>query len=184
MNIKLDIKNKKHIRKLVLSGLFLALCLLLPFVTGQIQQIGQMLAPMHLPVLLCGVVCGPLWGAAVGLTAPLLRYALFGMPPIFPMGLSMAFELCTYGLVIGLMYKLLPKKPWGIYLSLLTSMTLGRVVWGCARLVFAGIKGGSFTFAMFISGAFTTAVPGIICQIVLVPLVILLLQKYKLLKTE
>ena len=164
MHIKLDIKNKKYIRKLVLSGLFLALCLLLPFVTGQIQQIGQMLAPMHLPVLLCGVVCGPLWGAAVGLTAPLLRYAMFGMPPM--------------------MYKLLPKKPWGIYLSLLTSMTLGRVVWGCARLVFAGIKGGSFTFAMFISGAFTTAVPGIICQIVLVPLVILLLQKYKLLKTE
>ena len=116
MNIRLDIKNKKHIRKLVLSGLFLALCLLLPFVTGQIQQIGQMLAPMHLPVLLCGVVCGPLWGAAVGLTAPLLRYALFGMPPIFPMGLSMAFELCTYGLVIGLMYKLLPKSR-GAYTS-------------------------------------------------------------------
>jgi hypothetical protein len=96
----------------------------------------------------------------------------------------MAFELCVYGLVIGLLYKALPKKPWGIYASLLTSMVLGRVVWGVARLVFAGIKGGSFTFAMFISGAFTTAVPGIICQIVLVPLIVLLLQKYKLIKTE
>ena len=180
MKIRLDLKNKLYIRKLVLSGLFLALCLLLPFVTGQIQQIGQMLAPMHLPVLLCGVVCGPLWGAAVGITAPLLRYAMFGMPPIFPMGLSMAFELAVYGLVIGVMYKLLPKKSGYIYVSLLTSMILGRVVWGCARLIFAGIKGGSFTFAMFISGAFTTAIPGIICQIVLVPLIVMILNKYKM----
>lgn len=184
MKIRLDEKNRRYIRKLVLAGLFLALCLLLPFVTGQIQQIGQMLAPMHLPVLLCGVVCGPVWGAAVGFTAPLLRYALFGMPPVFPMGLSMAFELAVYGLVIGLLYRLLPKKPAYIYVSLLTSMILGRVVWGCARLVFAGIKGGSFTFAMFISGAFTTAVPGIICQIVLVPLIVLLLQKYKLIPNK
>ena len=83
---------KLNVKKLVLSGLFLALALVLPFFTGQIPQIGEILCPMHLPVILCGFVCGGGWGAAVGFVAPLLRYLLFQMPPIYPAGLSMAFD--------------------------------------------------------------------------------------------
>ena len=70
-----------RLRRLVYSALFLALALLLPFLTGQIPQIGSALNPMHIPVLLCGFVCGWPWGLAVGLIAPLLRHLLFGMPP-------------------------------------------------------------------------------------------------------
>ncbi len=88
---------KVNLKKLVLSGVFLALALLLPFVTGQIPQIGAALAPMHIPVLLCGFVCGWPFGLVVGFVAPLLRFMLFGMPPIFPTGIAMAFELAAYG---------------------------------------------------------------------------------------
>ena len=80
----------------------LALALVLPFLTGQLPQIGNMLCPMHLPVLLCGFLLGWPWGLAVGVTAPLLRSALFGMPPLYPVALAMCLELGCYGLVIGL----------------------------------------------------------------------------------
>jgi riboflavin transporter FmnP len=92
---------RKTTRRLVLSAICLALCMVLPLLTGQIQQIGNMLAPMHLPVLLCGFLCGWPGGLAVGFIAPLLRFAVFGMPPIFPTGIAMAFELATYGTVCG-----------------------------------------------------------------------------------
>lgn len=101
-----DINNKK----ITFAGMFLALALLLPFLTGQIPQIGNALSPMHIPVLLCGFVCGGPLGLVVGFIAPLLRYMLFGMPPIFPTGIAMAFELAIYGLAAGLLYKRLPKK--------------------------------------------------------------------------
>jgi len=96
--------------KLTLSGLFLALCLVLPLLTGQIPQIGSALSPMHIPVLLCGFVCGWPYGMAIGFIAPLLRGVIFGMPPIFPVGIAMAFELAAYGALAGLFYKILPKK--------------------------------------------------------------------------
>ena len=87
----------KNIQKLTYSALYLAIALVLPFLTGQIPQIGSMLCPMHIPALLCGFVCGWGWGLAVGFIAPLLRSVLFGMPDMFPTAVSMAFELAVYG---------------------------------------------------------------------------------------
>ena len=165
-------------RNLVLSALFLALCLLLPFLTGQIPQIGQMLSPMHIPVFLCGFVCGWPYALAVGFVAPLLRNLLFHMPPLFPTGVSMAFELATYGVVAALMYRKLPGKPvLRIYGALLTSMVAGRIVWGLVRLAIAGLTASSFTFQAFLSGAVLTALPGIVCHLILVPLIVLALER-------
>ena len=101
---------KTSTRKLTLSALFLALGLVLPLITGQIPQIGKMLLPMHIPVLLCGMVCGWPYGLAVGAVMPLLRGLLFGMPVLYPTGISMAFELAAYGAVIGLLYAKLNKR--------------------------------------------------------------------------
>jgi len=151
--------------------------MLLPFLTGQIQQFGSALAPMHIPVLLCGFICGPYYAAVVGVIAPLLRYALFGMPPIMPIGVSMCFELAVYGLVSGLLYSALPKRPAFIYVSLIAAMLLGRVVWGIARVLLTGVSGVPFSWQLFISGAFINAVPGIIVHIVLIPLIIMALKK-------
>ena len=165
--------------KLVLSALFLALAYVLPFLTGQIQQIGKMLCPMHIPVLLCGFFCGWPWGLAVGFIAPLLRSLTLGMPPLFPTAVCMAFELAAYGAVAGLLYKLLPRKKRSIYVALLVAMILGRLVWGGAMLVCMGLQGSAFPFAAFFAGAVTNAIPGIIIQIVLIPILVMLLDKTK-----
>ena len=166
----------KRIKKLVLSGLFLATTFVLPFLTGQVPEIGSKLCPMHIPVLLCGFICGPAWGSAVGFCAPLLRSLTLGVPLLFPSALCMAFELGVYGLTAGLFHRLLPRKKPYIYLSLLLSMVLGRLVWGAAMFVCLGITGGAFTFGAFMAGAFTGAIPGIIIQIILIPLTVMLID--------
>jgi LytS/YehU family sensor histidine kinase len=181
----MDIKIKKHnkLLKLILSALFLALAYVLPFLTGQIPEVGSMLCPMHLPVLLCGFICGPVWGVTVGAVAPLLRSMLTGgFPPMFPTAVCMAFELAAYGAVAGIMHKMLPKKKAFVYLSLLTAMAVGRLVWGAAMFVCLGINGTAFTFAAFLAGALTNAIPGIIIQIILIPILVIVLEDPKIIK--
>lgn len=167
----------KNVKKLVTAGVCLALCLLLPFLTGQIPSIGNMLLPMHLPVLICGFLCGPVYGLAVGFIAPLLRNLIFGMPPVIPIGLAMAFELAAYGLLTGLLHQLLPKKTVHLYTSLVGAMLGGRVVWGIAAFLIHSALGNAFTWQMFAAGAFLNAVPGILIQLILIPPVILGLKK-------
>lgn len=154
----------------------LALCLLLPFLTGQIPQIGSALCPMHLPVLLAGFLCGPWWALVTGLTAPLLRNLLFSMPPLLT-AIAMSFELGTYGVVSGLLYRRLPKNLAGIYISLITAMITGRIIWGIVRVAMTGMAGEAFTWAMFLAGAFTTAIPGIIIQLILIPVLVTAIRK-------
>ncbi len=172
--------TRNNTRDLILAALCLALAMLLPFLTGQIQTIGNMLCPMHIPVLLCAYICGYRWAAAVGFISPLLRYAIFGMPPIMPAGVSMAFELLTYGLVAGLLYEKLKKNTLNIYVSLIISMISGRVVWGIARLIISGVTGTEFTWQLFIGGAVLQAVPGIILHILLIPIIVMALRRAKL----
>ena len=176
--------KNKNVLKLTYAGVCLALCLVLPFLTGQIPQIGSKLLPMHIPVLLCGFLCGPVWGLAVGLIAPILRSLLFGMPPLFPTATAMAFELAAYGLLSGLFYKLLPKKTPYLYLALILAMIGGRLVWGLAMTLLMGAAGKSFTLAAFWAGAFVNAWPGIVLQLVLIPPVVAALKKAKLMLNE
>ncbi len=173
----------KSIRMLTLSAMFMAIGLYLPFLTGQIPQIGNMLLPMHIPVLLCGIICGPYWGAGVGFIVPLLRFVMFGMPPM-PTALTMAFELCAYALVIGIMYSKLPKNVISTYISLVVAMIVGRVVWGAATAIVMGVSGGAFTMELFMAGAVINAIPGIIVQLVLIPVVIIGLTKAKVINSE
>lgn len=165
---------------MILSALFLALAYVMPFLTGQIPEIGARLCPLHIPVLLCGFICGWQWGLAVGFIAPLFRSLTLGMPPFYPTALCMAFELAVYGAVAGLMHRKLPDKKPFIYASLLTSMLAGRIIWGLAMFVFTGINGGSFTVAAFAAGAFTNAIPGIILQIIVIPVIIMIIDNPKI----
>ncbi len=166
-------------RKLTLSALFLALALVLPFLTGQLKELGSMLCPMHIPVLLCGLLCGWPWGLAVGVLSPLLRSVLFGMPPMFPIGVSMAFELAVYGAVAGALYRGLPGRGAGrVYAALLPAMVAGRLVWGLVRFLIAGLQHTQFTLELFLAGAVTTALPGIVLQLVLIPLLVLAVERH------
>ena len=170
-----------RLQKLTLSALFLALAYVMPFLTGQIPEIGAMLCPMHIPVLLCGFVCGWPWGLTVGFVAPLLRSLLTGgFPPMFPTALCMAFELAAYGAVSGALHGILPRKRAYVYCSLIAAMLLGRAVWGAVMFACMGLSGGSFTFAAFLAAAFANAIPGIIVQLVLVPVLVMLIDKERL----
>lgn len=170
-------KKDMTLQKTILSGLFLALGILLPFLTGQIQQFGNMMLPMHLPVLICGFVCGPFWGLAVGFITPLLRSLLFHMPPMFPIAITMAFELAAYGLLTGLFGKVFPKGKSGVFAALIVSMIAGRVVWGLAAGTFYSMAGMPFNMTVFVAGAFLNAWPGIIVQLILVPPIVRAVRK-------
>ncbi len=170
--------KNNNLLNLVLSAMFLSLGIVLPFLTGQIKEIGNMLLPMHIPVMLCGLVCGPQYGLLIGAIAPIMRSSLFGMPVMFPSAISMAFELATYGFVIGYLFK---HAKWkcikSLYRCLLISMICGRAVWGIAQCFILGVGDNGFTFSMFLSGAILKAIPGIILQLVLIPAVMLVLGK-------
>lgn len=159
-----------QVQNLALAALFMAAGLVLPFLTGQIPQIGSMLLPMHLPVLLCGLVCGWQYGALVGAVLPLLRYLLFGMPPVFPTGVAMCFELAAYGFLAGWLYA---HSRWkcvkALYACLIPAMIGGRLVWGVVEIVLLGLTGSAFTWSAFLAGAVLNAVPGIILQLVFIP---------------
>ena len=166
------------INRLVYASLFLALALVLPFLTGQIPQIGAMLTPMHFPVLLCGFLCGWQWGIAVGFSAPLLRSVLFGMPVMYPMAVCMALELATYAAVAGMLYRVFPKKRRFLYVSLIISMIFGRLVWGLARFLCAGLDASTFGLSAFWTGAVAMSVPGILLQLLIVPALVIVSEKY------
>ena len=168
----------KHIiRNLTAAAVCLALCLVLPFLTGQIPEIGSMLCPMHIPVLLAGFLYGPWWGLSVGAIAPVLRFVLFGMPPLFPTGTAMCFELAVYGAVSGLLYRRLPKRSAGVYAALAAAMVSGRIVWGVVMVILSGTGENPFTWAAFLAGAFFNAIPGIVLQLVLIPVIVSALRK-------
>ena len=175
--------KKLSTKQLVLSGLFLAFVLLMPFLTAQIPSLGSRLLPMHIPVLLCGFICGWPYGLMSGLVLPVFRCMLLGMPPMFPTAVAMAFELAAYGLMTGLLYKLLPKKNVSIYASLIISMVCGRIVWGIVSFFLYGLNETAFTWEIFMAGAFLNAIPGIVIQIIIIPVAVIALSKAKLIES-
>lgn len=178
MNVTLS-----NTKKLVLSGVFIALGILLPYIFGSNQQMGNAFLPMHLPILLCGFICGWQYGIIVGFMTPLLKSLLFSMPPI-NIAIAMAFELATYGFLAGFFYKKFPKKLGYTFLSLILSMIGGRIVWGIVKVIQSNLQGFNFTWGIFFSEAVLNAIPGIIIQIILIPLIISSLQRSKLIDHE
>jgi len=176
--------SNTNVRKLVYSAVCLALALVLPILTGQIPQIGRMLSPMHIPVFLCGFLCGWPYGLVVGAIAPVLRGVIFGMPVLFPTGIAMSFELAVYGAVSGILFRALPRKTLYLYVDLIIAMLCGRVVWGIVSFLLAGVAQTQFTFGMFIAGAFTNAVPGIILHLLLVPAIVMAMGRAHLVLNE
>ena len=174
-----------RIKRLVYAALMLAIGMVLPFLTAQIKEIGDTLLPMHLPVMLCGFLCGWGYGGAVGLMLPFLRSLLFSMPPLYPNAVWMALELATYGLVTGLLYSRRKKHSVGYtYVCLVIAMLSGRVVWGIAKATLLGLGGKAFTVGAFITGGFVDALAGMLLQLVLIPLILQLVERYKVGKTD
>lgn len=179
--------KNKSIRNITLSAMFLALAIVFAFISGNIPEVGNTLCPMHIPVMLCGFILGWPYGLLVGFLAPFLKSFLTGVPYLYPTAISMAFELSTYGMICGFLYPLLKKKSKNNLISLITtliiSMLSGRLIWGVMRYFLIFFKDGqNFTFNMFLTGAFISAWPGIIIQLIMIPSVIYLLEKNQIIK--
>ena len=172
-------KTKKYIWELVISALCVALGIVLPMTMHSIPNAGSILLPMHIPVLLCGLLCGPAYGLACGILTPLLSCVLTSMPSwgYLP---SMLCELAVYGFIAGLLIVLIRtgSQVANVYISLVGAMLLGRVVYGVVNaLIF---RAGAYSMEMWLTASFVTALPGIIIQLVVLPLVVLALRKAKL----
>ncbi len=169
-----------NVKKLAVTAMLFAVGMVLPFFIGQIPAIGKMLLPMHIPVLLCGFIVGWQYGVLTGFLLPIVRGLVFGMPPLYPNAVAMAFEMAAYGFVSGYLYS---HARWQctkmLYISLVTAMLAGRIVWAFAEVILLGIGGNIFTWKMFAAGAFLNAIPGIIVQLTLIPLIMVALRRAK-----
>ncbi len=169
-------------RRLVLSALFLALGILLPFVFHATGIGGASLLPMHLPVLLAGFIVGPFYGLVIGFTTPLLSGLLIGMPPFAPIPVAaiMAFELAAYGFFAGLFYE---KLKISSIPSLVLAMICGRVVYGlCVFVLIVAFGFVNMNVWVSVWGAVVTGWPGILAQLVLVSAIALGLERSGFLK--
>lgn len=166
-------------KRLILAALCVALGVVLPIVFHSIANAGSIFLPMHIPVLLCGLICGWLFGLACGIATPLLSSLITGMPPVAFLP-SMLCELAVYGLVSGLLMRWIKTKRLvlDLYLSLIGAMLAGRLVFGLLNaLVF---RAGAYSLPVWTAAAFVTALPGIVIQLVIVPMLVLALKKAKL----
>lgn len=160
---------KNNTRKLVWASFLLILGIILPRLINFAgsQALGNMISPMHIPVFLTGLILGPFYGSLVGFITPLFSTLIFAMPPLAPpIAVLMAFELAAFGLIAGYLYS---TKAKNIYLSLISAMIIGRLVYGLALIVVGPMFGFNPPAIPFIQGAFLTGIPGMIIQLIVIP---------------
>ena len=161
---------------IVMSGLLIAIGVIVPSIFHTAGIAGNIFLPMHIPVLLGGFLLSPIYALLVGMLTPILNNLLTGMPPLFPMTLIMVFELGVYGFVASYLYKRL-RVP--VILSLLISMIVGRIVSGVVvyilTMAFSTVKMDPL---LFVKGGVITGIPGIIIQIVLIPMLMHAINRY------
>lgn len=168
------VRNSFSIKNILLSLLFLALAIFLPGLAARVPGLASVLLVMHIPVYLCGFVCGAPLGFAIGMVAPVLASVILGSPALFPEGVAMMFELAFYGLLAGAFYDTFRRsmgshRVGASYLALLVAMLGGRIAWGLAMLVIALCTPVTFSWNEFIYGAFTGEVAAIVLHVVIVP---------------
>jgi len=168
--------KKSRTYNFTISVLFIAIGVVLPFLTEDAAK----LSLMHIPVLLCGYVLGGKYGLIVGFITPLVRSFMYGMPIMFPEAIAMSFELAVYGIVAGSLYRALPKRRTSIIIALVLAMLAGRIVWGGVSLLLWRMQGKTFTFAIFMTSAFINEILGIILHILLIPTIVIGLKKVKI----
>lgn len=176
--------RKSGLYSLLVTAILLAVGIVLPFLTGNVQVLGQAISPLHIPVLICGLTCGWYWGMGLGIVLPLLRSVLFGMPPLVPVAIPMAFEMAAYGALCGLLYPMLCKKMsktcWAMLIAMVIAMLAGRLVGGAAKAVVMGIQGNAYTFPAFVTAYFVNTAVGAVIHLIVVPLVVTALEKARL----
>lgn len=171
--------NSKTIRNITLSGLFIALGVILPMITAEIPAIMKILSPMHIPAYLAGFFVGPLWGAVSAFLMPIVRFIIFGKPILFPTGFFMCIELSVYALACGLLYGKFKNQILNVYLALGSAMILGRIAAGVAKALILSTSANPITMSIFVTEYFVNSAPGILIHLILIPVLVLTLDKRK-----
>ena len=177
--MKQKLNKADALRRMIYTALMVAMGVVLPLAFHAIPNAGSIFLPMHIPVLICGLLCGAPYGLVCGILTPLMSHWISGMPPL-PYLPSMLCELAAYGLLAGVLMFLLRKQNryMGVYLSLAGAMICGRIVWGLLNaLIF---RAGAYTLEIWMTGAFVTALPGLIIQIIVIPALIFALRAARL----
>lgn len=175
----MNYRNKT--KNLVMSGLLLAIGVIVPSIFHTTGISGKIFLPMHIPVLLGGLLLPPMYAFLIGLLTPILNNLLTGMPPLFPMMVIMIFELSVYGLVASFAYRKL-KLP--VLVSLIISMIMGRIVVGGVVYGLVVLFGQKMDPLLFVEGGIITGIPGIAIQIILIPILVLAINKYTTLNLD
>lgn len=169
-------KKMSNVKKSIITAVCIALCYVIPLMFHGIQNAGSIFCPMHIPVFICGLICGWQYGLLCGIAGPALSSALSGMPPVAILP-SMMVELAAYGTAAGLMMKLVRTKSTyaDLYISLIVAIVCGRVLAGLAKaLIFAR---GSYSMSAWIAGSVVTSWPGTVIQLVFIPTIVFALMK-------
>lgn len=179
--MKTKMNKTTTLKSLTFTAMFLAMGIILPFLFGQIPQIGSMLLPMHIPVFLCAFICGWKYGVPMAIILPLLRSFLFLRPNLYPEAISIACEMAVYAFVAGYLYQ---KSKWkcikALYKSMIIAMISGRIVRVAVQLALLGLGSMPFTFGAVITGVLVIGIPGIILQLIVIPAVMVMLHRTKL----
>lgn len=176
-------KKMTYLNKLIITAVCAALCVVLPAALHAIPNAGTLFSPMHIPVLLCGLVCGAPFGLLCGLVGPLLSSVLTGMPGAAYLP-TMMVELALYGLISGVLLYVIHSGRLliDVYASLLGAMLAGRVITGILRaLIFAS---GTYSFEAWATGYFVSSLPGIIIQLILIPVLYMALVRAKVIPSR
>lgn len=176
-------KKSLILRRSSVTAICIALCVILPMAFHMIPKGGAIFLPMHIPVLLCGLICGAPYGFLCGLIGPALSSVLTGMPPmaILP---AMTIELACYGLFSGLMISLVKTNHrfLNLYISLVTAMLLGRAANGLVNALIFSV--GSYSLKMWLTASFVTSLPGLVIQLAIIPAIVFAIEKAKLLPEQ
>lgn len=168
-------------RKIIFCAVCVSLCVVLPLALHAVPGAGSIISPMHIPVFLCGIICGPVWGGICGIVGPLLSCVITQMPSVAYMPV-MAVELFFYGALSGAGMKFINTGKYyaDLYISLVLAMIVGRLLAGASQaLIFSA---GSYSLQMFVSSYFVGTLPGMAVHLILVPAVVSALRKARIVK--
>ncbi|MCH5151807.1 MAG: ECF transporter S component [Clostridiales bacterium] len=168
----------------MLSALAVILSTIMHHIPGVNMATAILLSPMHFPVLLIGILCGPWLGLIGGVLAPVVSFLMSGMASPPPSTLvPMIFELGMYGFLTGMMRKVFIKNPktnrFASILALVIAMVAGRALNAVVGAIFLAADGQLYFVALWtkFAGNFTSTWAGIIIQLVLIPAILFALQR-------
>ena len=168
--------QSKTIQKAVLCVLFIAAGLVLPMGFHRLG-LGTAFLPMHIPVFIGALVCGPWFGVIGALCTVSLSCVLTGMPPVFPVGVCMMVELAVYaGVSAGIMERR-KYRISSLYMALAAGIVAGRIANGLANAAAAAFSGVQYSLSSFWEGTVVATAPGTILLLCIVPGIVYAIER-------